>query len=113
MRISDWSSDVCSSDLYAAQATASAQGQGDLFQCAAGMHDHRQVMLAGQLQLPGEVMPLQIAIECVQVEIQADLADGDRTVFVQPGRQCIDICRCMLRKKNRIDRKSTRLNSSH
>ena len=69
---------------HAAQAAAAAQGQRDFLQCTAGMHGHRQVAFARQLQLTQEIVPLQFAIEAVHVEIQADLADRCRRVHVQP-----------------------------
>jgi hypothetical protein len=36
------------------------------------------------------------------MEIQADLADGNRMAFVQPGRQCIDICWRMVCEETRV-----------
>ena len=69
---------------HAAQAAAAAQGQGDFLQRAAGMHDHRQLVFARQLQLTQEIVPLLFTIEAVHVEVQADLADRYRTVLVQP-----------------------------
>src|SRR3546814_7877185 len=97
MRISDWSSDVCSSDLLADHPIAAQyrHASGDVFKLADiawpvvrfEQHDRGGVeLLAGQPRLGG-------AIEEVSCE------QGD---VLTPFAQC-----------RQRDRKSTRLNSSH
>src|SRR3546814_10893463 len=59
MRISDWSSDVCSSDLIA------------------GMDDHRQAGLAGGRDMGKEAALLGVTVAVVVEIVEAGLADAD------------------------------------
>lgn len=51
------------------------------------MHDDGQVVFTRDLKLADEHLPLSCGIESLDVEIQADLADGDGAVSVEPGGQ--------------------------
>src|SRR3546814_8131216 len=97
MRISDWSSDVCSSDLVVGEA-----------------HD-LALLFGNQLVAPGEAQK-QFGAALVR-EAGKDSA-GERDLAVaQPkfaaGGQAVD-APALLRDQRRVqDRKSTRLTSSH
>src|SRR3546814_8379101 len=99
MRISDWSSDVCSSDLMALQATA---------------------VIGRVLGLGAEFLlvdaPRRVEIEDQQVGRRAGRQPAG-FLFQQPGRIAGQAGQ-QLEQRHRavviqLDRKSTRLNSSH
>src|SRR3546814_2374256 len=83
MRISDWSSDVCSSDLLRAHA------------------DDVDTIIAVAVDRDGGVLQLKTAV----VEQEADVIHRD------PGQA--ELIGGLLAAENAGDRKSTRLNSSH
>src|SRR3546814_2363535 len=92
MRISDWSSDVCSSDL--ARATAIQVNAEDLSDPV-----KMQQFAAAQGQLGGTLSRLLATVEAYpEVKSQTNFT----TLMSQ-----------LEGTENRIDRKSTRLNSSH
>src|SRR3546814_4273652 len=109
MRISDWSSDVCSSDLVAASVTA----------WHPAVISGRRVGFAGELlaairQIAGEIGGATTA----SAETAATLLAGDRI----DARAVADLVLVLARAVREetgggllllIDRKSTRLNSSH
>src|SRR3546814_4161613 len=110
MRISDWSSDVCSSDL---EALDSAMGA-----------DFRHPILHALLQ-PGNVIA-RIGHPAVERHMLArmgrllpdegvDIGDKLGRRAVAKGADAVDEERLALWKngRHRIDRKSNRLNSSH
>src|SRR3546814_14603990 len=90
MRISDWSSDVCSSDLQAAQLEAGPGGIVRLLHqrvVAGAEHDLIEALLANDIELP------------VAGDGHARLAD-DRAAIVGPrseerrvGKECVSTCR--------------------
>src|SRR3546814_8446760 len=101
MRISDWSSDVCSSDLHIPLHQPHARGGLDVESAAVegdaltDQRDTRMFLLApGDLDQPRGVMLGGGA---------ADRVDHRIALFE----------RLALRHRQRADRKSTRLNSSH
>src|SRR3546814_2451085 len=65
MRISDWSSDVCSSDLI---------GAGNFFDAAPFVFEHQHVVDANRLR-------------------QRDLQSGQRSEERRVGKECVSTCR--------------------
>src|SRR3546814_4297308 len=129
MRISDWSSDVCSSDLVARVLVAQARGHADAHRQAQRLvfplqgepldvpaqlfadHSRRRTTARGQHrdELLAAVAPQQVAVaerrtQSLRHHPQAMVAAG-MTIFV------VD-CLAMVHVDEQ-DRKSTRLNSSH
>src|SRR3546814_1908889 len=102
MRISDWSSDVCSSDLRLVRALALLEIGGlavELggFDFRTGEAGLDQVVLGQKVRVLQAQALLQPA--AVGIGLDADRGDADIAEHV-PERQT-------------VDRKSTRLNSSH
>jgi hypothetical protein len=91
---------------HATQTAGAAQSKAYLFQCAARVHDYRQVPLLRQPELAQEVMPLEVMVKAVHMEIQADLADRHRMAPIEPFRQCIDVRRKMIAQKHRMQAES-------
>src|SRR3546814_6116291 len=101
MRISDWSSDVCSSDLQIVEEAALPGGD------RMAMAGERRRVLFGATDLP-----LLGGVFRVLAHRQAGRAVGDRRNVE------LDVAERELRDRrqlvaDRLDRKSTRLNSSH
>src|SRR3546814_10675491 len=101
MRISDWSSDVCSSDLVVADVHARASDEQSHKACEALVIDARR------RGIPGLVPDLAVASNR---HVQGERPDGDAIFFndklhVGAGASFGD--------EGGGDRKSTRLNSSH
>src|SRR3546814_5840776 len=102
MRISDWSSDVCSSDLKLVLLDALQQGlhagRVQLDQVLEGEHQRLDALggIAAALLQRGEEARLGVAVEAVE-----DFRHHFMAVATVGARQV------------RQDRKSTRLNSSH
>src|SRR3546814_4665749 len=106
MRISDWSSDVCSSDLPFPRRFNSCCGQPEVGTSVVGVDEKNAVML-------------------IHVIFAARLARGDKARLRQRivGREKPDLAGHMIAGRNgnpffrtgeaNADRKSTRLNSSH
>src|SRR3546814_5150846 len=108
MRISDWSSDVCSSDLFRADTGALRDLSFDTIS-AAGPHaalPHYKVDEDSNIPIP----PASIFL----VDSGGQYADGTtditRTVWIGPGKPTAEMKDRFTRV---LDRKSTRLNSSH
>src|SRR3546814_4320697 len=101
MRISDWSSDVCSSDLVDASRVAVECVQGGLetFACSAEAH----------VQSLGDAQERLNALELLSNRMLDRVAhSGIRT----PDTPYIELA-LVGAEEVRADRKSTRLNSSH
>src|SRR3546814_4030183 len=106
MLISDWSSDVCSSDLDDVDRCADRLGVGDL--------RHAEVADGGTLETPamvGDDPPLLVGLGIIDDQLE------EETVELRLGQR-IDalLFDRILRREHgeaRTDRKSTRLNSSH
>src|SRR3546814_10277348 len=103
MRISDWSSDVCSSDLQIAECAEA--GQGERRRAAAELADR----IAGG-QIGGDVVAgrslralpeVRVHVETAEQQVKA-IAETEQTVVEITGEAPFG-----------ADRKSTRLNSSH
>src|SRR3546814_9735233 len=97
MRISDWSSDVCSSDL----AIAEARAHGDLKENAE-YHAAREQ----QGFIEARIKQLESVLSNAQVIDISTLNAGSRVVF----GAAVELCDV---ETDETDRKSTRLNSSH
>src|SRR3546814_2795436 len=101
MRISDWSSDVCSSDLAATRVVDAFSKEtlnGGAKGAAISIFESTKQRFFGQILIAMKLPSLIPAIE-------ADLARGECVVV-----QLVSTAEAML---DRADRKSTRLNSSH
>src|SRR3546814_4714443 len=115
MRISDWSSDVCSSDLlrhcfadrlYLEIARCGRVGDDDWVDAAVALSRHEQIPL--------------VATNDVRFLAQDDFETHEARVCIAQGRVLNDPKRPRdysdqqyLKSSEEIDRKSTRLNSSH
>src|SRR3546814_3058573 len=97
MRISDWSSDVCSSDLRRALAAADAHGDDGIFDAAALALDQR-VADAACARHAERVADRDRAA----VDVERFMGDAERVAAIEH-----------LHRERFVDRKSTRLNSSH
>src|SRR3546814_2098495 len=106
MRISDWSSDVCSSDLLHEQALRVTQA-GDHAIAAEAAHFEE---LCGQVIAEAAAIS-QTAAALARIDVAAALAEraaeGGWTRPLMTDEPMFDV------KGGRQDRKSTRLNSSH
>src|SRR3546814_84104 len=144
MRISDWSSDVCSSDLNSLGAIASFvrtdpdrarelllefadftrysfRRHGEFTTLAEELRSVERYLLLEQarfgdrlavtLRIAPEVLPVAVPFLCIQPLVEnavrhglADKGDGQITIIARDaGAECLIT----------VDRKSTRLNSSH
>src|SRR3546814_6424877 len=95
MRISDWSSDVCSSDLR--------------------MHPALEIPVAGEHRADGEVLGLDGVVD--RLGQRAGVADAGGAaiadeVEAERVEVVLQICRLEIVRDD-LDRKSTRLHSSH
>src|SRR3546814_2633300 len=100
MRISDWSSDVCSSDLvdasrYAARPRQRCRGRGRTGRAAGRRHPPRTQ--AGELSMVRGVRGSLLAATLLAVAGRAESDGAPQTASDAPAS----------------DRKSTRMNSSH
>src|SRR3546814_21161648 len=77
MRISDWSSDVCSSDLFGASATDAEQSRDLIIGTAIEMEEYPD--MPRQLRLPGQ--PFRY------------LHDVGRSEERRVGTECVSTCR--------------------
>src|SRR3546814_4679221 len=98
MRISDWSSDVCSSDLQVEQGKNKHERQG--------IADENRFPAADPVGQPAEQEEPEKAEQCACAD------DQPRIGFIDPERALQEIERLELRRVPEA-RKSTRLNSSH
>src|SRR3546814_1540386 len=113
MRISDWSSDVCSSDLPVKLAADAAEMRGKI---AAHKPPKGALDIKGG---PGGLVDLEFAMQVTQLvsgrchdpNISAALACMKAAELVPP--EVIDAHGLLARMLVMLDRKSTRLNSSH
>src|SRR3546814_7686176 len=97
MRISDWSSDVCSSDLCGVQTPKAAVALARRIQKTAGLAFMGLQAYQGGLQHKRSLLLRQRACHRAARAVRKYLAE-----FSRAGIECA-----------RVDRKSTRLNSSH
>src|SRR3546814_21057782 len=96
MRISDWSLDVCSSDLITLQHVAGA----DVHTEATGVDQHlgkcRHVTDAEVQPLPRDGMDgvCRIAAQCQPpVEVTRGIEGGQRSEARRVGKECVSPCR--------------------
>src|SRR3546814_4925781 len=113
MRISDWSSDVCSSDLAESSSAAAASiARASSFRHRAAMT--RSLTIAAlQLPLPGPVRP---NIDAVSALAEEAVAKGAQVILppeLFEGPYFCQVEEAELFASARPDRKSTLLNSSH
>src|SRR3546814_15438160 len=84
MRISDWSSDVCSSDLLLAHT--------EIISAAVPGHDHRRPFKLIPRDVDDEAVPFEpcmagLAVARVRIEFAADIVGGDSEALKQEKRQ--------------------------
>src|SRR3546814_9952781 len=104
MRISDWSSDVCSSDLIGAQPETA------VLVARAARHPLPRDMAVGIGE--GDREPIEPALMDHERDIAA--IDGQRTQIGAQPETAVLVARGRATTRERQgDRKSTRLNSSH
>src|SRR3546814_5820395 len=96
MRISDWSSDVCSSDLDQQRIEGAGQSSGQAGQ-------FREAAVGGGEQSPVEGRRDQAALHQPVVVAELEVADAALVLGHVARRHALV----------QLDRKSTRLNSSH
>src|SRR3546814_1339275 len=129
MRISDWSSDVCSSDLWLEQVGLAGFENQYPHQLSGGMQ--QRVGLARALATDAEILLMDEAFSALDPLIRREMQDQLLQLQAQLNKTIVFITHDLdeaLRLGNRIailkdgeliqegtpeDRKSTRLNSSH
>src|SRR3546814_12080131 len=97
MRISDWSSDVCSSDLY-------ADGERRYIIAPKGMKAGDQVIAGSDApiktgnSLPLRNMPIGSTVHCIEMRpgkgAQLARVAGARSEERRVGKECVGTCRC-------------------
>src|SRR3546814_7356553 len=114
MRISDWSSDVCSSDLTTWQSEHGSEGSvrgAPAAFCASACGSQRNFFLRRPCGMPGAQRG-----QCLSVYIFAPVYLF-RFLYLLVGLRCGAPARdsevAIHRAEDYLDRKSTRLNSSH
>src|SRR3546814_1181227 len=108
MRISDWSSDVCSSDL---QAYLNLQ-RSSIVAPVSGYVAQRQVQLGQRVQ-PGTTLMTIVPLEQMWVEANFKETQLTKMHIGQPAEVHADLYGGDVTYDGTLDRKSTRLNSSH
>src|SRR3546814_12816510 len=93
MRISDWSSDVCSSDLVVADVLAGDRPPRDVVADAKAMRDDMAAHKppAGPLDaklLPGGLVDLEFAVHVQQLVHRTGRSEERRV-----GKECVSTCR--------------------
>src|SRR3546814_6795527 len=104
MRISDWSSDVCSSDLQGSKGMSVPEANIGVTRVQSASSQGGPVVL--------QVVPSLVTggVERGTIEIAAAIvADGGTAIVASEGGPMEND----LRRAGALDRKSTRLNSSH
>src|SRR3546814_3604363 len=86
MRISDWSSDVCSSDLKMARADIHATGKSD------AAIDQQQLAVIAQVEMQ-RGRPQAQRIETRNVNAGLFQATTDRSEERRVGKECVSTCR--------------------
>src|SRR3546814_7381082 len=120
MRISDWSSDVCSSDLTLPAATSALGTAFKSAKAAANSWGQADVVAAiSLLEVPFAASKATTNVEqwqmnkAVHYNAWADLEKGDFLPVVTAFRAFTAHFSCTTCEEMLSDRKSTRLNSSH
>src|SRR3546814_12513141 len=90
MRISDWSSDVCSSDLIAIALTQHLPGRGTirLGRCFGSPDEGNPATVSGHPQLPGPAL----GIAC-------DIAALDFPLRAPPNHRCLALRTALIRRQ--------------
>src|SRR3546814_5993740 len=104
MRISDWSSDVCSSDLFDERDGLSIRRARKAVRCVGGIESgfaHQRLWIAAQCRDQFREEAQQLGMHEVEAGLDAGLALRARRLAHR------------LLLMSTADRKSTRLNSSH
>src|SRR3546814_10906717 len=101
MRISDWSSDVCSSDLETGVAIEDRAGRRAKQEACAGLDADADIALPLKVETDARFRP-RFLVEDEVADHRAQRVGASSAVDVAVGRE-----------RHLEDRKSTRLNSSH
>src|SRR3546814_1545480 len=101
MRISDWSSDVCSSDLRQVECTINGLGE------RAGNAALEEIVMA--LRTRPDAMQFETGIKTTDIMKASRLVSAVTGFVVQPNKAIVG-ANAFAHER---DRKSTRLNSSH
>src|SRR3546814_2948819 len=113
MRISDWSSDVCSSDLVDASGEQRLLARAVID--ASGTWQRPNPIGIDGLPVPGEAEAAEriaYGIPDVAGRERARYA-GRRVLVIGGGHSAINAALALMELQGEADRKSTRLNSSH
>src|SRR3546814_10862496 len=121
MRISDWSSDVCSSDLPGASVYQSLDSDGDVDNNYGGDGPGSVIFTAATIAaLQGQNLTaggqaLTYVLSAGGTVLTAEKPNGDDVFIIrlQPAGHADQYQVEMVQKLDSTDRKSTRLNSSH
>src|SRR3546814_13997404 len=87
MRISDWSSDVCSSDLYPGTFDPITNGHVDLVQRASPLFE-RLVVGVAESPAKGPALPLSLRVELARQALARFRSEERRG-----GNECVSTCR--------------------
>src|SRR3546814_9172761 len=116
MRISDWSSDVCSSDLKL-DAAELARTTRLLFVGIVDLDFLREGLSVGHLRRANIGLYLEFTAHAIDQDFQVKLThalDDSLTRFMVRGdAEAWILCGKTIERNAHLDRKSTRLNSSH
>src|SRR3546814_17268865 len=90
MRISDWSSDVCSSDLFPGEAERRQHVEGDVVQLGAGEAQLLDAELLAQRPLVEGELDVEGAREAGLQRLQGGLGRSEER---RVGKECVSTCR--------------------
>lgn len=76
---------------HATQTTDATQRVDGFLERPACMHDHRQVVLLRDMQLPLEQRTLPCRIESFHVEVEPDFPDGYGSLAIQPRGKFVHV----------------------
>src|SRR3546814_11185726 len=95
MRISDWSSDVCSSDLHGVRIPALLEFE-DIFDLGMAPGVNQLILVAdnGDVRIVAKNLPKQIFLPDVGVLIFVDQDVFERSEERRVGKGCVSTCRC-------------------
>src|SRR3546814_6045587 len=116
MRISDWSSDVCSSDLGYVISGFTAADAADIPRAFTAVYGHDYL---SSVVYDPEAFAALVAggaqISFIARDATGDIAGHIALAFSAPNRGLVELCQGIVTPDHRKsgDRKSTRLNSSH
>src|SRR3546814_8681654 len=108
MRISDWSSDVCSSDLFATLAVCALLALTFLFLRQYRLRQQAREAMAATLRRARDELELRVAERTADLQKQIVARERADSILREAQDELVQAG-----KLAALDRKSTRLNSSH